>query len=122
MIALPGSADPGSSSGPADRLAPMPIVSALYAAAARARRDWYAARPDRRRRLERPVVSIGNLAVGGSGKTPAVAHLARLLVEAGERPAILSEVMPAHARPTASPSSATANVCSPTSTAPVTNR
>jgi tetraacyldisaccharide 4'-kinase len=36
------------------------------------------------------VVSIGNLRVGGMGKTPVAAHVARLLVELGERPAILS--------------------------------
>ena len=38
----------------------------------------------------RPVVSVGNLTTGGRGKTPTVAWLARMLVEAGERPAILS--------------------------------
>src|SRR5204863_6685133 len=37
-----------------------------------------------------PIVSIGNIAMGGRGKTPLVAHVARLLVAAGERPAILS--------------------------------
>jgi tetraacyldisaccharide 4'-kinase len=42
------------------------------------------------RRLTRPVVSVGNLRVGGSGKTPTAALLARLLVDAGEVPAILS--------------------------------
>jgi tetraacyldisaccharide 4'-kinase len=42
------------------------------------------------RRLGRPVVSVGNLSVGGSGKTPVVAHLARLLQTLGERPAILT--------------------------------
>jgi tetraacyldisaccharide 4'-kinase len=36
------------------------------------------------------VVSVGNLAVGGRGKTPVVALVAELLREAGERPAILS--------------------------------
>jgi tetraacyldisaccharide 4'-kinase len=36
------------------------------------------------------VISVGNLSVGGSGKTPVVASLARLLLEMGERPAILS--------------------------------
>jgi len=33
---------------------------------------------------------VGNLSMGGRGKTPLVALLARLLVDAGERPAILS--------------------------------
>ncbi len=35
-------------------------------------------------------MSVGGLAAGGSGKTPFVAALARMLVEMGERPAILS--------------------------------
>jgi tetraacyldisaccharide 4'-kinase len=65
-------------------------LSALYGAAASWRRQWYARDPDRRRRLARPVISIGNLSVGGAGKTPIVAHVAQLLVESGERPAILT--------------------------------
>ena len=47
------------------------------------------ARPSRRR-LARPVISVGNLRVGGSGKTPVVEYIARLLVARGERPAILT--------------------------------
>lgn len=35
-------------------------------------------------------MSIGNLAVGGRGKTPITACVARMLLEMGERPAILS--------------------------------
>jgi len=66
------------------------LLSTLYAAIARRRREFYAARPDRRQRLRRPVISVGNIAVGGRGKTPVVASVARLLVEMGERPAILS--------------------------------
>lgn len=66
------------------------MMSALYAAAARRRREWYAARPDARRRLRHPVVSIGNIAAGGRGKTPFAASVARMLLEMGERPAILS--------------------------------
>lgn len=42
------------------------------------------------RRLRRPVISVGNLGLGGAGKTPLVALLARHLRDAGERPAILS--------------------------------
>lgn len=37
-----------------------------------------------------PVISVGNLAMGGRGKTPTTAHIASLLVAAGERPAIIS--------------------------------
>jgi tetraacyldisaccharide 4'-kinase len=66
------------------------LISAIYAAAARARRRWYDRHPDAQRRLSRPVVSVGNLTVGGSGKTPTVAYLARLLLSWGERPAVLS--------------------------------
>jgi tetraacyldisaccharide 4'-kinase len=49
------------------------------------------------RRLERvgsrvgvPVICIGNLTVGGAGKTPTALALARMLAAAGERPAFLS--------------------------------
>ncbi len=41
-------------------------------------------------RLPCPVLSVGNLTVGGTGKTPTVINLAGLLVRAGRRPAILS--------------------------------
>jgi tetraacyldisaccharide 4'-kinase len=53
------------------------------------RRRWYTV-PARQHRLRQPVISIGNLSHGGRGKTPVVARVARLLIEAGERPAILS--------------------------------
>ena len=65
------------------------MLASIYAAAASARRSYYRGH-GRQRRLERPVVSVGNLRVGGTGKTPAVAHVARILLEMGERPAILS--------------------------------
>jgi tetraacyldisaccharide 4'-kinase len=67
----------------------MRMLASIYAAAASARRAYYRA-PGRQRRLDRPVISVGNLRVGGTGKTPAVAHLAQVLLEMGERPAILS--------------------------------
>ncbi len=66
------------------------MLSALYAGAAAWRRRWYARRPAARRRLSRPVVSVGALAAGGSGKTPVAALVAELLRDAGERPAVLS--------------------------------
>ena len=64
-------------------------LSVAYGSAAALRRQWYA-RPGRARWLTQPVISIGNLSVGGSGKTPAAATVARVLLDAGEQPVILS--------------------------------
>ena len=49
------------------------------------RRGWL-----KRHRLERPVVSVGNLTVGGTGKTPLVAFIARNLLKLGWKPGILT--------------------------------
>ena len=68
----------------------MSVLSAAYARAAQLRRSWYERRPDAQRRLDRPVISVGNLTVGGSGKTPVVQALARLLLAWGQRPVVLS--------------------------------
>jgi tetraacyldisaccharide 4'-kinase len=68
----------------------MMMLSTLYAAIVRRRRERYARRPDLRQRLHRPVISVGNLAVGGRGKTPMVATITRELLAMGERPAILT--------------------------------
>jgi 3-deoxy-D-manno-octulosonic-acid transferase len=40
--------------------------------------------------LKTPVISIGGLTMGGAGKSPMVAHLARRLRESGRNPAILT--------------------------------
>ncbi|MBL8566343.1 MAG: tetraacyldisaccharide 4'-kinase [Hyphomicrobiaceae bacterium] len=37
-----------------------------------------------------PVICVGNFTAGGTGKTPLTLHIARLLIAAGERPAILT--------------------------------
>jgi 3-deoxy-D-manno-octulosonic-acid transferase len=42
------------------------------------------------RKLERPVISVGALTMGGAGKSPFVAHLAQRLADAGRTPAILT--------------------------------
>jgi tetraacyldisaccharide 4'-kinase len=66
------------------------LLSAAYGTGARLRRDWYRRHPHRVRSLDRPVISVGNLTVGGSGKTPIVAAVCAMLRDAGERPVILS--------------------------------
>ncbi|MBL8875693.1 MAG: tetraacyldisaccharide 4'-kinase [Phycisphaerae bacterium] len=38
--------------------------------------------------IDRPVMSVGNLSVGGTGKTPMVAWVVKTLLEAGHHPAI----------------------------------
>jgi tetraacyldisaccharide 4'-kinase len=54
-------------------------------------REWlYARGVLQSRALDCPVVSIGNLTVGGTGKTPAVELAVRTLVERGHRPGVLS--------------------------------
>lgn len=63
-------------------------LSWLFAGVTTARNWIY----DRRRaaRLPVPVVSVGNLSVGGTGKTPLVVHLIERAVAAGKRPGVLA--------------------------------
>ena len=44
----------------------------------------------RQRKLAVPVIGVGNLTMGGTGKTPCVLRLAELLKERGRRPGILT--------------------------------
>lgn len=39
-------------------------------------------------RIDRPVISVGNLSVGGTGKTPMVRWVLRVLAQAGRTPAV----------------------------------
>jgi tetraacyldisaccharide 4'-kinase len=62
-------------------------LSLLYGAVAALRdRSWR----ERRRSLSRPVVSVGNLTFGGTGKTPTVIFVCSWFLARGHRPAILS--------------------------------
>jgi tetraacyldisaccharide 4'-kinase len=65
-------------------------LSFLYGQAVAARASLYASGTLRQHRLAFPVVSVGNLTFGGTGKTPLVEFLARRLHFEGYRPAILS--------------------------------
>jgi tetraacyldisaccharide 4'-kinase len=66
------------------------LLDLLYGQAMRLRRRRVERRPHQRRWLSRPVISVGNLSVGGTGKTPVVAEIARLLMHTGQRVSILS--------------------------------
>jgi tetraacyldisaccharide 4'-kinase len=72
--------------------------AAVYGSLVQLRNGWYDVNPGRK--IDRPVVSVGNLSVGGTGKTPMVVHLVRMLKAAGRTPAI---AMRGYASPTGSP-------------------
>jgi tetraacyldisaccharide 4'-kinase len=65
-------------------------LGALFGAAAGLRVALYSGGALPRGRLAGPVISVGNLSVGGTGKTPLVARLAELLRDEGLPVAILS--------------------------------
>ncbi len=65
-------------------------LTGLYTAATALRNMLFDRGALRSRRLEHPVVSVGNLSVGGSGKTPFVIALGELLKARGIRFDVLS--------------------------------
>ena len=77
---------------PGDRLlgAPLLLAEGVFRAVAGVRGALYDASLLPATRAAVPVISVGNLAVGGAGKTPVVLSLAARLLAAGRRPAVLS--------------------------------
>lgn len=72
-------------------LSPLTAVSWTYGAAVRLRGALYDTGLLRAERVEGlRVISVGNLNVGGTGKTPAVLYLAELLVREGRKVGILT--------------------------------
>src|SRR5208283_1136308 len=65
-------------------------LSLVYGIAVRVRLWLYARGAFETKRLRTPVISVGNLTVGGTGKTPMVIWLAERFLAAGKRVAILS--------------------------------
>ncbi len=66
------------------------VVSWGWAAGAVAKSAAYGLGLRRTTRMAVPVISVGNLAVGGTGKTPFVVWLAMRLIAAGRTPGILA--------------------------------
>ena len=65
------------------------VLVPFYAAAVNLRNALFDRGVRRVHRLPRPVISVGNLTTGGTGKTPMVIELARQLEAMGVHPAIL---------------------------------
>ena len=66
------------------------VPSWAYRVAVSTRNGMYRLGLRRRIRLPAPVISVGNLTAGGTGKTPVVEWLARRLLAQGRTPAVLS--------------------------------
>lgn len=64
--------------------------SIVYGVGVSIRNGAYSMRILRSEKLPGPVVSVGNISVGGTGKTPMVEWIAKQLIELGKQPAILS--------------------------------
>lgn len=66
------------------------ILSWMYAAGTVARNQLFDQGIKRQNRVAVPVISVGNITTGGTGKTPVVAYLANWFAATGKRPVILS--------------------------------
>ncbi len=72
------------------RFSPLLLASVMYRGAVILRNRFYETGVFHARKMTCKVISVGNIAVGGTGKTPMVIMLAGMLKEHGYRPAILS--------------------------------
>ncbi|MBA4368208.1 MAG: tetraacyldisaccharide 4'-kinase [Desulfobacterium sp.] len=65
-------------------------LSHCYGSMMKIRDRFFQKHPERSRRLPCMVISVGNITVGGTGKTPMTVYLAKMLMDAGYRIAIVS--------------------------------
>jgi len=85
-------ADDREASGPIERAVQMAMAAAapVYGSAAWSNRILHELGVRRRDRLEAAVLSVGNVTLGGTGKTPFVLWLTGWLQNEGRKPAILT--------------------------------
>ena len=67
-----------------------PPLSALYSAVTRTRLSLYERGTFRTTKLDRPVISVGNMTVGGTGKTPLVEFVSKVIGATGKKVCILT--------------------------------
>ena len=68
----------------------LPPLSLLYGAVTRTRLSLYRRGTFQTTKLDRPVISIGNITTGGTGKTPLVEWVARTIASQGKKVCILT--------------------------------
>jgi len=68
----------------------LPPLSLLYGAVTQTRLSLYRRGTFHTTKLDRPVISIGNITTGGTGKTPLVEYVARTLASQGKKVCILT--------------------------------
>ena len=68
----------------------LPPLSLLYGAVTRTRLSLYRRGTFQTTKLDRPVISIGNITTGGTGKTPLVEYVARTIASQGKKVCILT--------------------------------
>lgn len=68
----------------------LPPLSVLYGAVTRTRLSLYRRGTFHSTKLDRPVISVGNITTGGTGKTPLVEWVARTIAATGKKVCILT--------------------------------
>ena len=66
------------------------ILAGIYSCIVRIRLHLYKTGLRPVRKLDRTVISIGNIVLGGTGKTPFTIYMCQMLLDAGHKPAVLS--------------------------------
>ena len=65
-------------------------VSAIFSFLSKSRRNRYLTGKKKAYRTSAPLIVVGNITIGGTGKTPLIVYLARQLLHAGYQPGIIS--------------------------------